>query len=730
LPTTPSPLLFDARGLVRALKWDSCHALATARRHAPATPMWREIVFIVGCGRSGATLVAELLAQHDDVHSLESPRARWTAVDVQTDDIDLFGSGRGRLRFPEAGATPEQSRYFRRLFGARDPGARRVLVETLAQNCFRIPWLRSLAPAGRILHIVRNWPAVVASITRLGPDASCTISGRPLWNRWWGRRYAKLDRFLDELAGSPLLPVDVTELSTTPSTAVDFAKLAACEWYASIQAVHAARASLGDDFLEVRYEDLVRDPRGMLARIFDFAGLQRDARALERAARMVGAPAGAVEPPPPVSGPLREACDALARELGYETPAPPSESRKVESHRPRGGLRVAILFERFGPYHDARVRAAAAMMPVHAIEIFRRDETYAWDPLPEPASYPKATLFPHPAGSKAQKRDALWKALERAAPAVVAVPGWASWYSHAALAWAKRHGARIVVMSETTRSDRERVASLELAKKALLAGFDAALVGGTPQWRYLVELGFPPGNIQLGYDAVDNDHFVRGSNAARARAREVRERHGLPDRYFLASCRLIRRKNVDGLLRAFALYRGRAGAQGCDLVVVGDGPERQRLTRSAIDLGVAASVRFAGFRQYPELPELYALATAFILPSLTEPWGLVANEAMASGIPVLVSETAGCARDLVVAGRTGWRFPPRDATRLAELLTMLARDPDAAAKMGEAARRHIAGWGPSRFASGLAGACDTALKEPSTQLSFGVRLMLRAAALG
>jgi glycosyltransferase involved in cell wall biosynthesis len=723
--------MIDSRGVLRALKWDARHAAAKARSALALEPRWRNVVFVVGCGRSGTTLLGEMLALHPQVHYLNEPRDRWSAVDAATDDIALFGAARGKLRFEAADASDEHERRFRRVFGVTDPRAARTLVEKLPQNCFRIPWLRRLAPRARIVHIVRDWPGVVASIAKLSRDESYAIAGRPLLNRWWGTRYSKLDCFLDEMHGSPLL-ADDRALTPRPVSAADFERLAACEWYASILAVHEARALLVNDYLEIRYEDLVREPRAVLERLQDFIPLGRDEASTEQAARLVRRAVESASPAPAgVQGTIRERCDALAASLGYDAPhaAPPVAPSHPATPAMRRPRRVGILFERFGPYHHARARAAAAAMPVHAIEIFRRDSTYAWDPLPRHGDYPVRTLFDDPASMHAFRQRALWNALDEVSPEVIAIPGWGHWYSNAALSWAIRNDVRVVAMSETTRADHPRAAPRELGKKAILRGFDAALVGGTPQWRYLLELGFPADRIVRGYDAVDNDHFLRGAEEARSAPAATRDRYALPERYFLTSCRLIRRKNVATLVRAFAAYRQRAARDSCDLVVLGDGPERTALERLARETGVAESVHFMGFRQYPELPAFYALARAFILPSLTEPWGLVVNEAMACGIPVLASETAGCARDLVVPGETGWRFAPRDTQALAARLCRLAEEPALSQRMGDAARRFIADWGPERFASGLEQACEIALARPRAGLSLGARLVLQAAGM-
>jgi glycosyltransferase involved in cell wall biosynthesis len=110
-----------------------------------------------------------------------------------------------------------------------------------------------------------------------------------------------------------------------------------------------------------------------------------------------------------------------------------------------------------------------------------------------------------------------------------------------------------------------------------------------------------------------------------------------------------------------------------------------------------------GFLQAGALARWYAFAAAFVHPSLMEPWGLVVNEAAACGLPLLVSERAGCAETLVPdpAGTSGMRFDPEDENALAAGLSWLAGLPEAErAAMGQRAAEVVAAWGPERFAQG------------------------------
>ena len=153
--------------------------------------------------------------------------------------------------------------------------------------------------------------------------------------------------------------------------------------------------------------------------------------------------------------------------------------------------------------------------------------------------------------------------------------------------------------------------------------------------------------------------------------------------------------------------------------MLGDGPLRDSLNSQLSTLNLHTHVQMPGFKQYPDLPAYYGLATAFIHASTTEQWGLVVNEAMASGLPVLVSNRCGCAADLVQEGVNGFTFDPYNVEELAQLMLKLSgfqgfrisacRDVSLSA-FGLSSQRIIADWGPERFASGLKAAVDKALE--------------------
>ncbi len=376
---------------------------------------------------------------------------------------------------------------------------------------------------------------------------------------------------------------------------------------------------------------------------------------------------------------------------------------------------VAVIWSRFGPYHLARLRGAAAAFArdgtaVHGIEVAESDPDYAWEPAASPGGFGRHVACPGGDYGRLGARRigrAVRALLERLSPGAVAINGWSVAESRAALAWCRERGRAAVLMSESKADDHPRRAWREAVKARRVRRFDAALVGGRMQRDYAVALGVPPGRVFEGYDAVDHAYFAGGSDAARAEAAAGRERLGLPARYVYANTRFLPRKNLDGLLRAYARYRAASGSPW-GLVVTGDGAERARLLALAAALGLGG-VRWPGFVQYAELPFYYGLASAFVHPARSEPWGLVVNEAAAAALPLLVSRAVGARYELVEDGVNGLLFDPADPAALAAALGRVAAAGEGErAAMGRRAREVAAAWGPERFGEGLRAACRAA----------------------
>jgi glycosyltransferase involved in cell wall biosynthesis len=351
---------------------------------------------------------------------------------------------------------------------------------------------------------------------------------------------------------------------------------------------------------------------------------------------------------------------------------------------------------------------------VVGIEVAGESAAYDWEQIGDSNGFDHVTLFPGRDSSAVDRetlRATIHEALTDEAPDAVAVSGWGYPESLSALEWGAQHDVPVIVMSESSYRDHDRVWWREASKRRLVRCFGAGLVGGTLHRDYLERLGMSRDRIFFGYDVVDNAHFASG--AARARRNEATRRAALelPERYVLASSRFVPKKNLPRLIEAFGQYRQAAPEDAWDLVLLGDGPERSAVVDAIEEHGVEKSVHLPGFKQYDELPAYYGLAGAFVHASTREEWGLVVNEAMAAGLPVLVSERCGCAPDLVVEGETGYTFDPHDTRALTDHLYEMAHGTYNRDDMGEASAEHIEAWVPEAFGRGLKQAVDAALAD-------------------
>src|SRR6267378_2800934 len=408
--------------------------------------------------------------------------------------------------------------------------------------------------------------------------------------------------------------------------------------------------------------------------------------------------------------------------------------------------RIAVVFHHIGPYHHARLNAAADRLSVTGFEWSAKGYD-AWGAAELPARYHKVSLFPEATAhcpGNAKLKQAFWTALEQARPDVVAVNGWNNFGSLISANCCVHRGIPVVVMSESSRQDEHRTSWKEAIKRRIAGLYSAALVGGQRHVEYLAELGMPRERIFTGYDVVDNEYFRQKAEEVRSQRssasanqpshkatadREVRQKYALPENYFLASARFVEKKNLAMLIQAYAEYRrSSAFAKATadkeiaanvpwDLVVLGDGPLRESLNSQLSTLNLNEHVHLPGFKPYDELPVYYALANAFVHASTTEQWGLVVNEAIASGLPVIVSERCGCAPELV--NGNGFTFDPTNEHELAARLSEMASLSDEERKrLGDASYMVAANVAPECFGKGLERAASVAMGVP--QKRFGV----------
>lgn len=286
-------------------------------------------------------------------------------------------------------------------------------------------------------------------------------------------------------------------------------------------------------------------------------------------------------------------------------------------------------------------------------------------------------------------------------------------------AW--KAGMPVLVRGESTlqrtpvgglRGAARRTLWLPARQRLYRAAFErvsAFLVIGSRNQAYYRSFGVPAEKFFWAPYGVDNEWFAM-SEPARSLARaRVREKLGLAADaiVFASSAKLIERKRPFDLVDAVANLRRRG--VNAHALFIGDGQERHAIENHAERWGIEDAVCIGGFVNQQEIPAWYAAADALVLPSdARETWGLVVNEAMAAGLPVVVSDAAGCSVDLVRDGENGFTYACGDVRALAgRLLTLVQRGPDGRRAMGNRSRDIVAGFGIDVAANATVAAVDT-----------------------
>lgn len=288
------------------------------------------------------------------------------------------------------------------------------------------------------------------------------------------------------------------------------------------------------------------------------------------------------------------------------------------------------------------------------------------------------------------KCDALW------------IHGWAlasNW-----LAWAGAAARRLPILLRGETSGLAEPTGLKgRVKRGVLKTFFSQVAGflaiGTNNANFYRSYGVPEDRIFWTPYGVDNAFFTQHAQMLAGEKRSLREREGLPPNLpvILFCGKFQERKRPLDLLKAFAPLDGESAGS---LIFVGDGPLRPEMERFIADQRLN-NVYILGFRNQTELPICYAMADVLVLPSGHEPWGLVLNEAMCFGLPVIASDRVGAAADLVQEEVNGFRYRVGDIVALRDCIRKVLSDAGVREAMGCQSQVIVDRWGVKEGVEGV-----------------------------
>jgi glycosyltransferase involved in cell wall biosynthesis len=287
--------------------------------------------------------------------------------------------------------------------------------------------------------------------------------------------------------------------------------------------------------------------------------------------------------------------------------------------------------------------------------------------------------------------------VEQCHPDVVIIGGYSYLATWSTLAWAKLRNKPVALWFQSNQADQPQSIAKDIVKRIFVGACDAGHVYGRSSRAYLQYLGMSPASILVKRATVDSGLFMKRRAAFHSDFRR-----------FVYVGRFSPEKNLPRLLEAFRMVRNQNKAQ---LVLIGYGPDEPLLRQKTQDLDLTKSVIFTGPKTQDEVSQALAESDCLVLPSLSEPWGLVVNEALCTGIPVIVSDRCGCAPDLV-SENTGWMFEAKDTGQLAEALATVCRlQLGRLQEMGQAAVELAVEYSPDACARRIVASLDELLAK-------------------
>jgi glycosyltransferase involved in cell wall biosynthesis len=378
--------------------------------------------------------------------------------------------------------------------------------------------------------------------------------------------------------------------------------------------------------------------------------------------------------------------------------------------RSRMSIKVAFLLSHpiqyFSPLFRKLARSAAIDLTVlycsrHGLQA-RVDEkfgvAFAWDiALLEGYKYKFLQNFPKdtsPRGPLSLFNPGILRELLQERYDALIVHGYNYLTYWLAFLGAKAASTRLLLRGEShllARRSFFRRSLKALPLKVLCRFSDGYLAIGSRSAQYAQHCGVPKNRIFITPYCVDNDFFARQDEEKERFKAQMLKALRLPSgiTIFAFFGKLYPRKAPFDLLRAFE----KLGSERAALLFVGDGISRKHLEDYEAKSNIL-NVRFTGFVNQSRLPMYYDLADVVVLPSREEPWGLVINEAMASGCAVVVSDVCGCACDLVREGENGYTFPAGDVEALSRALREFLNHPERIPEMKQASKEIISHWSP------------------------------------
>lgn len=263
------------------------------------------------------------------------------------------------------------------------------------------------------------------------------------------------------------------------------------------------------------------------------------------------------------------------------------------------------------------------------------------------------------------------KYLEIENPNIILCFGWDHYAAYAANYWARKHHKKFILSCGSTKYEKSWRRTLCYPMvKYLLKRTDKFLADSTRAKEYLVDLKVNPQKIKILFNTIDTGYFAeKNKNFSPNDKINLKNKLGIKtSKIILFNGQLIERKGIYDLLRGYNLYYQKNN--DVSLLMVGVGKEKEKMV-NYINKNKIANVFLTNFIQYKNLYSYYSIADLLVLPSYEEIWGLVINEALACGLPVITTNVTGASVDLIEEGKNGYIIKPNSPEDIFQAITKI-----------------------------------------------------------
>jgi len=330
--------------------------------------------------------------------------------------------------------------------------------------------------------------------------------------------------------------------------------------------------------------------------------------------------------------------------------------------------KIVIVHNIVTPYKIALFNELSKLLQnLHVVFIAKSETRRDWQLDTSQIKFPHAILFDFPIDTLNNVKIArhTWQTLNSFNPEVLIICDYSNIFGWVAMKWGKKNKTDLIFWLDSTREDRKHYFPKEQIKHYFLKHFNLFLAPGLKTKQYLEYMKVDSSQIITTGYCVDNTYFIDQYERYFDQKQNLLPKLGIKTmKNFIFIGRFAKEKNILTLIDSFSRLKN----NNWGLILLGDGPQKNEIQNYINKKQVKDSAYLPGFIQQKNIVKYFSIANVFILPSLSEPWGLVVNESMLCRLPVIVSTKCGCQPELVKEGVNGFSFNPHDSTELTKIM--------------------------------------------------------------